>query len=191
MPSHANRSLSTILHCRKLLVTICAMLLTLIRVITLFTVGSFGLSDMDFQGKFGMPEGKLGGRNSHEADESHFAQFPDKDVNAGQQVAAVVRERHEPDVSDLPGLRVQQHSLQQACQAPECEHCGYDRHKTAGMPIHSSVATTSLLWGPLTRNDMSSTKKCPKPRHVRLHMSACLHSKGPMQGQQHSFSSDA
>jgi hypothetical protein len=23
---------------------------------------------------------------------------------------------------DLHGLRVQQHSLQQACQAPECEH---------------------------------------------------------------------
>ena len=115
-----------------------------------------------------MPEGQLGGRNSHEADESHFTQLPDKDVNAGQQVAAVVRKRHEPGVSDLPGLRVQQHSLQQACQAPECEHCGYNWHKPAGMSIHTSVATTGLLWDPPTRNDMSSTKKSPKPRHVRL-----------------------
>lgn len=115
------------------------MLLTLTMVISLFPLASFGLR------KDCAPEGQLGGCNSHEADESHFTQFPDKDIDAGEQVAAVVRKRHEPGVIDLPGLRVQQHSLQQACQAPECEHCSYNRQKPAGMSIHSLVATTSLL----------------------------------------------
>ena len=139
MPSYAIRSLSGTPCYGSLLQTTCAMLLTLTMVISLFALASFGLR------KDCAPEGQLGGHNSHEADESHFTQFPDKDVDAGQQVAAVVHERHEPGMTDLPGLGVQQHSLQQACQAPESEHCSYNWHKPAGMSFHSLVATTSLL----------------------------------------------